>query len=114
MTNTTTTRLDKLQERLANYRAETSEAQPAFDRAVAALLSVGSDVTNNLTLLAEEVSEGVLDTTLDNIEHLAHLADRAREAKERLADAVFCEAAAQDEVHQAARDELARSIQALR
>jgi hypothetical protein len=109
MTNTTTAR-----ERLAAHEAEIPEAQAAFDKAVAAMLSVGSDVTNNLTLLAEEVSEGVLDTTLDNIEHLAHLADRVREAKDRLADAVFCADAARDEVHQAFRDENRRSIRSLR
>jgi hypothetical protein len=100
MTTTTTAR-----ERLALYEAEIPEAQAAFDKAVAALLSVGSDVSHNLQLLGEEITEEVLVVALDNIEHLAHLADLARNAKERLADAVFVEAAARQELEDLRRYE---------
>ncbi len=87
------------------YEAEIPMAQAAFDKAVAALLSVGSDVSHNLQILGEEITEEVLMTALDNIEHLAHLADRARNAKERLADAVFVEAATRQELEDRRRYE---------
>jgi hypothetical protein len=83
--------------RLLEAEVRTAHAHVDFEQAVAAMLAVGSEVTHNLRVLGEEVAEGVLDLTLDNIEHLARLADKARHAKERLADAAYAESAARYE-----------------
>jgi hypothetical protein len=105
MTTTTTAK-----ERLAAAEAKTHEATAAFDKAVAALLAVGSEVTHNLYVLSEEITEEALTFALDNVEHLARLGKVAGEAKRQLADAAFIEMAARDEVHQAFRDESRRSF----
>lgn len=93
MTTTTTP-----QERLALYEAQIPMAQAELDGAVAALLAVGSEVTHDLRVLGEEVTDEVLTLTLDNVEHLAQLAEVARRARDTLADAVFSADAQRQEI----------------